>query len=80
MGSSGDSALSVCEFTHLEVNTPVTTFTPEDEAAMVKALEQAELALEKGEIPIGCVFVNHLNEVVAVGHNETNETRNVSEC
>lgn len=44
---------------------------------MRAALEQAELALKGGEIPVGCVFVNEEDgSIVAAGHNATNETRN----
>jgi tRNA-specific adenosine deaminase 2 len=44
---------------------------------MNAALEQAELALTTGEIPVGCVFVDtRVNKVIAVGHNKTNESRN----
>lgn len=46
-------------------------------AFMRAALEQAELALIGGEVPVGCVFVNEdLGTIVTSGHNATNETRN----
>lgn len=57
------------------------------------AVAEAETALAIGEVPVGAVFVKHqakdtadLNtydlengEIVATGHNLTNETRNVRE-
>lgn len=44
---------------------------------MTLALEQAEIALKSGEIPVGCVFVDNINDtVIASGSNKTNETRN----
>ena len=44
---------------------------------MRAAIAQAEMALNGGEIPVGCVFVNNeTGIIVATGHNETNETRN----
>jgi len=39
------------------------------------ALDEAQLALDRLEIPIGCAFVRN-GEVVAVGSNRTNEERN----
>ncbi|CAI5505602.1 unnamed protein product, partial [Closterium sp. Naga37s-1] len=41
------------------------------------AIAQAEAALTRLEVPVGCVIV-HNNKVVAAGSNRTNETRNVS--
>ena len=49
-----------------------------DEHYMRLAIKQAELALDSGEIPVGCVFVNKDGDIVAEGHNKTNESRNVS--
>lgn len=43
---------------------------------MKLALEQAEHALEMGEVPVGCVFVDNNSQVIAVGNNLTNESRN----
>lgn len=44
---------------------------------MQAALEQAELALNGGEIPVGCVFVNEeTGVIVSSGHNRTNDSRN----
>lgn len=44
---------------------------------MRKALQQAEVALKKQEVPIGCVFVVD-NQVIASGSNMTNTTRNAT--
>lgn len=43
---------------------------------MRAALDQAELALTNGEVPVGCVFVSDEDEIVTEGYNLTNETRN----
>ena len=46
---------------------------------MSLALEQAQLALKAGEVPVGCVFVNEeTGEVEAASHNLTNETKNAT--
>ena len=46
-------------------------------AFMALAIEQAEIALKAGEIPVGCVFVDvNSGVIVAKGSNRTNETRN----
>ena len=37
---------------------------------------QAQLALESGETPVGCVFV-HSNKIIGRGMNETNRARSV---
>lgn len=39
---------------------------------MKLALEQAELALRSGEVPVGCVFVSE-HGVTAAGYNKTNK-------
>lgn len=39
-----------------------------DEVFMRAALEEAKIALEKGNMPIGCVIV-HDGEIVSAGHN-----------
>lgn len=44
---------------------------------MRAALKQAEEALKLGEIPVGCVFVNREDVIIASGFNKTNQTRNV---
>lgn len=46
------------------------------EKFMRAALEQAELALAEGEIPVGCVFVLDNEIVLSKGHNKTNVTKN----
>lgn len=45
---------------------------------MKKALEQAKLSYEKGEIPIGCIIVRG-EEIIAMAHN-TKENENNSLC
>ena len=47
-------------------------FTEEDERFMNEAFNEARLALNRGEVPIGCVFVKN-GKIVARGGNETNE-------
>ncbi|MEM7735049.1 MAG: nucleoside deaminase [Deinococcota bacterium] len=47
----------------------VVTFNAQDEAFMQLALQEAERALAKGNLPIGAVIV-HNGEVVATGYNE----------
>ncbi|KAH9259745.1 hypothetical protein BASA81_002167 [Batrachochytrium salamandrivorans] len=47
---------------------------------MQGAFAQAELALEMGEVPVGCVFVDQAsNSVIAVGHNKTNKACNATQ-
>lgn len=53
------------------------TTNNEHEQHMRKALQQAEVALKKQEVPIGCVFVVD-NQVIASGSNMTNTTRNAT--
>jgi tRNA(Arg) A34 adenosine deaminase TadA len=46
---------------------------------MAKALEQATMALNSGEVPVGCVIVHNAEQrIVAGGHNETNITSNAT--
>ena len=45
------------------------TITMSDTEFMRLALEQAKLAEDKGEVPIGAVVVDESGEVVAQGHN-----------
>lgn len=45
-------------------------FTPEDEALMRAALEQAECAEQLGEVPVGALIVEG-NEIIGVGHNRS---------
>lgn len=48
-----------------------------DEYFMKMALQEAETALEKDEVPIGCVIVSH-NRVIAKGHNLTETLNDVT--
>ncbi len=62
-------------------STPVGVMNPEDDPAVVMkymamAIEQAETALNAGEVPVGCIFVSKDDEIIATGHNKTNETMN----
>lgn len=41
------------------------------------SVPQAKEALEKGEVPVGCLLVYN-GEVIGRGRNEVNETKNVS--
>jgi tRNA(adenine34) deaminase len=41
---------------------------PHDEQFMLAALDEAERAEQRGEVPVGCVVV-HRGEVIARGHN-----------
>ena len=50
-------------------------FTDEDERWMRAALVEAEGALNRWEVPVGCVVVRD-GEAVATGSNRTNELRN----
>lgn len=46
---------------------------------MLEALKMGRCALENGEIPVGCVIVEHQNDqcvVIAAGSNQTNQSRN----
>ncbi|KAK4823468.1 hypothetical protein QYF61_002515 [Mycteria americana] len=53
----------------------------EEEAAVVawmdQALDVAKEALEKGEVPVGCLLVYN-GEVIGRGGNEVNETKNAT--
>ncbi|XP_062618930.1 tRNA-specific adenosine deaminase 2-like [Saccostrea cucullata] len=44
---------------------------------MVKSFSFAEEALEAGEVPVGCIMVYN-DEIIAVGRNEVNETKNAT--
>ncbi|KAA1465944.1 cytidine deaminase-like protein [Dentipellis sp. KUC8613] len=44
---------------------------------MEKALDQAEEALQAGEVPVGCVFVRD-GRIIAGARNRTNELRNAT--
>ncbi|EEH59093.1 uncharacterized protein MICPUCDRAFT_15135 [Micromonas pusilla CCMP1545] len=50
-------------------------FTADDERHMRAALAEATAALDRWEVPVGCVLVLD-NEIVARGSNRTNERRN----
>ncbi|OAD60410.1 tRNA-specific adenosine deaminase 2, partial [Eufriesea mexicana] len=41
------------------------------------ALQKANNSLKVGEVPVGCLFV-YKNEVIAIGNNTVNETRNAT--
>lgn len=45
---------------------------------MSKALDEAKLALERKEVPVGCIFV-HNNEIIATGSNRVSETKNATQ-
>eukprot|EP01031_Cornospumella_fuschlensis_P025500 gene25500-30785_t len=46
---------------------------------MQLALQQAELAIEHSEVPVGCVFVDRTTkEVIGTGFNQTNLTCNAT--
>ncbi|XP_018024333.1 tRNA-specific adenosine deaminase 2-like [Hyalella azteca] len=48
-----------------------------DEAFMLAAFEEAREALQAGEVPVGCVFVQH-GVIIARGRNTVNATRNAT--
>lgn len=43
---------------------------------MQLAVEQAEIALQESEVPVGCVIINDIGNVIAKGSNKTNVTGN----
>uniref|UniRef100_A0A8D8JPE2 tRNA-specific adenosine deaminase 2 n=2 Tax=Culex pipiens TaxID=7175 RepID=A0A8D8JPE2_CULPI len=45
---------------------------------MEQALEQARLAEQLKEVPVGCVFVRGQDEIIANGCNRVNETKNAT--
>uniref|UniRef100_A0A1Q3FBZ4 Putative cytosine deaminase fcy1 n=1 Tax=Culex tarsalis TaxID=7177 RepID=A0A1Q3FBZ4_CULTA len=45
---------------------------------MEQALEQARLAEQLKEVPVGCVFVRGQDEIIASGCNRVNETKNAT--
>lgn len=49
---------------------------------MVLALQQARIALNKDEVPVGCVLIhNQTNQLIASSYNQTNITKNsTSHC
>jgi tRNA(adenine34) deaminase len=50
------------------------TFSEQDERFMGLAIEQAQLALDRGEIPVGAVAVRH-DQVIARGHNSKEQDK-----
>ncbi len=68
---------SECEFE----GTNQTFFQNEDEilSYMQEALEQCSLSLQRGEVPVGCIFLHFPSkQIIARGHNLTNKTRNAT--
>ncbi|KAF5456387.1 hypothetical protein F2P56_025876 [Juglans regia] len=59
------------------MESPGEDFSPDTLAFMELALEQAKLALDSLEVPVGCVIVED-GKVIASGRNRTTETRNAS--
>ncbi|CAI9110387.1 OLC1v1010398C1 [Oldenlandia corymbosa var. corymbosa] len=55
----------------------VEEIVPESIAYMKLALDQAKLALDSLEVPVGCVIVEE-GKIIAHGRNRTNETRNAT--
>lgn len=49
----------------------------DDHYFMKKALEEAELAYERNEIPVGVVVVSH-NQIIARGHNLTEQLNDIT--
>ncbi|XP_059841510.1 tRNA-specific adenosine deaminase 2 isoform X1 [Hypanus sabinus] len=49
----------------------------EQQSWMEQALSTAKVALEKGEVPVGCLMVYH-DEILGQGKNEVNETKNAT--
>lgn len=47
---------------------------------MELAMEQARIALDCGEVPVGCVFIDSRGNMIAKGHNRTVEDENVRLC
>jgi len=48
-----------------------------DNFFMKQALEQAQIAFDKNEVPVGAVIVDRLNhKIVAIGYNKSEETNN----
>lgn len=44
-----------------------------DEEFMEKALEQARLAAENGEVPVGAIIIDKSGEIIAAAHNRREE-------
>lgn len=49
----------------------------DDAYFMKKALDEAEIAMEKGEVPVGAVLVSN-NQIIARGHNLTETLNDVT--
>ena len=47
-------------------------FNENDELFMKEAFKEAQLALDRGEVPIGCVFIKDAKTILTRGGNETN--------
>ena len=45
---------------------------------MEKAFSLAEDALKNGEVPVGCILVKKNIEIVSIGYNEVNQTKNAT--
>lgn len=45
---------------------------------MLKALDEAQMALTRGEVPVGCIFV-YEGSVIARGSNRVTETKNATQ-
>ena len=45
---------------------------------MAKAILEAEGALQRGEVPVGCIFV-HNRMIIATGSNKVTETKNATQ-
>ncbi|XP_063773552.1 tRNA-specific adenosine deaminase 2 isoform X2 [Pseudophryne corroboree] len=51
--------------------------TEEMKSWMDKAFQMAQVALDNGEVPVGCLMV-HDKQIVGQGRNEVNETKNAT--
>jgi len=49
-----------------------------DELWMEKAFQLAEEALQTGEVPVGCIIVKKNRDIIGVGRNRVNETKNAT--
>ena len=45
---------------------------------MSLALAQANLSLQQGEVPVGCLFVHEQDQIVAQSGNKTNVSKNAT--
>jgi tRNA-specific adenosine deaminase 2 len=56
-------------------------YQSEDEVLfyMQEAINQCELSLQRGEVPVGCIFLHYPSkQIIARGHNLTNKTKNAT--